>query len=82
MAINFNHTILKAQDSKASATFLAEMLGLPAPKHGGPFQMVTTGNDTNIDYMDTDGEISPQHMPFWLARPSSMRSSAGCAIGS
>jgi catechol 2,3-dioxygenase-like lactoylglutathione lyase family enzyme len=64
MAIHFNHTILYAQDSKASATFLAEILGLPAPKHWGPFQMVTTGNDANLDYMDTDGEISPQHYAF------------------
>jgi len=31
MAIHFNHTILSARDSQASATFLAEMLGLPAP---------------------------------------------------
>jgi hypothetical protein len=64
MAIHFNHTILKAQDSKASAIFLAEILGLPAPKHWGPFQMVTTGNDANLDYMDTGGEISPQHYAF------------------
>jgi hypothetical protein len=30
MAIDFNHTIVSARDSKASAEFLAEMLGLPA----------------------------------------------------
>ena len=42
MAIDFNHTILKARDSKASAIFLAEMLGVPPPKRWGPFQMVTT----------------------------------------
>jgi hypothetical protein len=32
MAIHFNHTIVPAHDSKASATFLAEMLDLPAPR--------------------------------------------------
>jgi catechol 2,3-dioxygenase-like lactoylglutathione lyase family enzyme len=37
MAIQFNHTILYARDSRASAKFLADMLGLPAPKHWGPF---------------------------------------------
>ncbi|TIQ01514.1 MAG: VOC family protein, partial [Mesorhizobium sp.] len=42
MAIDFNHTILPARDSEASAKFLAEMLGLPAPRRWGPFQMVTT----------------------------------------
>jgi catechol 2,3-dioxygenase-like lactoylglutathione lyase family enzyme len=67
MAINFNHTILKAQDSQASATFLAEILGLPAPKRWGPFQMVTTANDANLDYMDTDGEVSPQHYAFLVS---------------
>jgi hypothetical protein len=40
MAIDFNHTIVSARDSKASAEFLAEMLGLPAPRKWGPFQMV------------------------------------------
>ncbi|PIO41506.1 bleomycin resistance protein, partial [Phyllobacterium zundukense] len=29
MAIDFNHTILLARNSEASAKFLAEMLGLP-----------------------------------------------------
>ncbi len=64
MAIDFNHTILKARDSKRSAIFLAEMLGLPAPKRWGPFQMVTTENGANLDYMDTDDEFAPQHYAF------------------
>jgi hypothetical protein len=51
MAIDFNHTIVSARDSKASAEFLAEMLGLPAPRKRGPFQMVTTENGANIDFM-------------------------------
>jgi catechol 2,3-dioxygenase-like lactoylglutathione lyase family enzyme len=67
MAIHFNHTILKAHDSKASATFLAEMLGLPSPEHWGPFQMVRTENDANLDYMDTDGEIVTQHYAFLVS---------------
>ena len=44
MAIHFNHTILSARDSEASATFLAEILGLPAPTRWGPFHLVTTEN--------------------------------------
>ena len=67
MAIHFNHTILMARDSKASATFLAGVLGLPAPRHWGPFEMVTTENDANLDYMDTDDEISPQHYAFLVS---------------
>jgi catechol 2,3-dioxygenase-like lactoylglutathione lyase family enzyme len=64
MAIHFNHTILPARDSKASADFLAEMLGLSAPRRWGPFHMVTTDNDANLDYMDTEGEVVRQHYAF------------------
>lgn len=64
MAIHFNHTILSARDAKASAVFLAEMLGLPAPRRWGPFHMVTTDNDANLDYMATAGEIERQHYAF------------------
>ena len=64
MAIHFNHTILLARDSKASATFLAEMLALPAPRKWGPFYMVTTENGANLDYMDTEADITPQHYAF------------------
>ena len=67
MAIHFNHTIVSARDSKASAIFLAEMLNLPAPRHWGPFQMVLTENGANLDYMDTDGEIAPQHYAFLIS---------------
>jgi hypothetical protein len=42
MSVSFNHTIVYARDSEASATFLAEILGLPSPKKWGPFQVVTT----------------------------------------
>ena len=67
MAIQFNHTILSAQDSEASAAFLAEMLGLPAPARWGPFMVVKTDNGTNLDYMDVDGEIARQHYAFLVA---------------
>jgi catechol 2,3-dioxygenase-like lactoylglutathione lyase family enzyme len=67
MAIHFNHTILSARDSERSAKFLAEMLGLPEPRRWGPFHMVTTENDANLDYMDTDGEIKPQHYAFLIS---------------
>jgi catechol 2,3-dioxygenase-like lactoylglutathione lyase family enzyme len=69
MAIDFNHTIVAAQDSQASAQFLAEMLGLPAPKRWGPFQMVTTENGANIDFMNSDREITRQHYAFLVSEP-------------
>lgn len=64
MPIEFNHTIVWSQDSKASASFLARILGLSAPRQWGPFQIVTTENGVNIDFMDKDGEINTQHYAF------------------
>jgi catechol 2,3-dioxygenase-like lactoylglutathione lyase family enzyme len=67
MSVSFNHTIVYARDSEASATFLAEILGLPSPKKWGPFQVVTTDNGANIDFMNADGEITPQHYAFLVS---------------
>ena len=67
MAVELNHTILYARDSKASAAFLSEMLGLPAPVHWGPFEVVTTANGTNLDFLDADGEIASQHYAFLVS---------------
>jgi catechol 2,3-dioxygenase-like lactoylglutathione lyase family enzyme len=66
MAVHFNHTILSARDSKASAKFLTEILDLPAPKHWGPFEMVVTENGAYLDYMNT-AEIAPQHYAFLVS---------------
>ena len=67
MAIDFNHTIVSARDFQKSATFLADILGLSAPKRWGPFLMVTTDNGANIDFMNIDGEITPQHYAFLVS---------------
>jgi hypothetical protein len=67
VAVEFNHTIVWARDSGASAKFLAEILGLPAPKKWGPFEVVATDNGTNVDFMDTDSEIKPQHYAFLVS---------------
>jgi catechol 2,3-dioxygenase-like lactoylglutathione lyase family enzyme len=69
VAIQFNHTILYARDSQASAKFLTDILGLPASTHWGPFEMVTTANGANLDYMNTGGEITPQHYAFLISDP-------------
>ena len=67
MAVQFNHTILYARDSRASAKFLAEVLGLPHPVHWGPFEVVTTANGANLDFIDSDDEITPQHYAFLVS---------------
>ena len=67
MAIDFNHTIVWARDSEASARFLSEILGLPSPIRWGPFLVVTTGNGTNLDFMNAGGEIAAQHYAFLVS---------------
>ena len=67
MAVDFNHTIVWVRDSEASAAFLSEILGLPAPRRWGSFLVVTTANGTNLDFMNADGEISPQHYAFLVS---------------
>lgn len=67
MAIHFNHTIVYACDSQHSARFLTEMLGLPPPSAWGPFQVVATENGANIDFMNAEGEITPQHYAFLVS---------------
>jgi len=64
MTVAFNHTLLYAHDSEASARFLSEILGLAAPERWGPFMVVKTDNGTNLDYIDTDGTIASQHYAF------------------
>ena len=72
MAIQLNHTIAPARDKQASAKFLTEILGLPAPMLVGPFAVVQVG-DTSIDYMNVedyrtgaDDEIASQHYAFLI----------------
>lgn len=69
MAVELNHTIASAHDCEASATFLADILGLPAPTRYGPFLMVVTSNGVALDFMDTGGEITPQHYAFLISEP-------------
>ena len=69
MPVEFNHTIIWASDSRASATFLAEILGLPAPREWGRFQIVTTSNGVNLDFMDKEGEILTRHFAFLVSEP-------------
>ncbi|HXH58330.1 VOC family protein [Iamia sp.] len=59
-----NHTIASAHDKRAAALFLTEILGLSPPVLLGPFAAVQVSDDTTIDFIDTDGEISSQHYAF------------------
>src|SRR5918992_1999726 len=64
MAIRLNHTIVAARDKDISAMFLTMILGLPAPSRVGPFAVVRVSDDTSLDYITADGEITSQHYAF------------------
>jgi catechol 2,3-dioxygenase-like lactoylglutathione lyase family enzyme len=67
MTIRLNHTIVAARDKKAAALFLTEILGLPAPTLLGPFAVVQVGDDTSLDFMETDEQIVSQHYAFLVS---------------
>ena len=67
MTAKLNHTIVYARDKRASAKFLSEILGFPAPVPFGPFMGVQTGNEVTLDFMDADEEITPQHYAFLIS---------------
>ncbi|CAM3320687.1 VOC family protein [Kibdelosporangium persicum] len=63
MAIDLNHIIVPATDAKASARFLADILGLEAGAQWGPFFPVQTANGVTLDYADNT-DFSRQHCAF------------------
>jgi catechol 2,3-dioxygenase-like lactoylglutathione lyase family enzyme len=69
MTVELNHTIVAARDKLAPATFLTDLLGLPAPTPFGPFLVVTLGNGVSLDFIDTSDDIHPQHYAFLVSEP-------------
>ena len=67
MAVELNHTIVSVRDCQASARFLAEILGLPAPTRFGPFLTVETSNGVSLDFLATEGTIASQHYAFLVS---------------
>jgi catechol 2,3-dioxygenase-like lactoylglutathione lyase family enzyme len=67
MAVQLNHTIVPANDRAASAAFLSDILGLPAPKPFGPFLVVEADNGVSLDFMQDDGEIHGMHYAFLVS---------------
>ena len=64
MAIQLNHTIVPARDPRASAVFLADILGLDPPVRFGPFHAVQLANGVTLDYMHVEGDVAWQHHAF------------------
>ncbi len=67
MTVQLDHTIVLARDSKASAAFLAEILGLPAPAGFAPFQVVKLDNGVSLDFLDTDDDFTVEHYAFLIS---------------
>ncbi|MDR2984814.1 MAG: VOC family protein [Nocardiopsaceae bacterium] len=66
MSVQLNHTIVACRDQQKSASFLTEILGLPAATRFGHFMVVGTDNGVSLDYSETDGEITTQHYAFLI----------------
>jgi catechol 2,3-dioxygenase-like lactoylglutathione lyase family enzyme len=70
--VQLNHTIVAASDKQASATFLAEILGLAPPTPFGPFLVVEVDNGVQLDFSDDygrseSGDVQPQHYAFLVS---------------
>ena len=58
MSVQLNHTIVACRDQRRSASFLTEILGLPAATRFGPFLVVGTDNGVSLDFAQTDRDIA------------------------
>jgi catechol 2,3-dioxygenase-like lactoylglutathione lyase family enzyme len=66
MSVQLNHIIVWCQDKARSSAFLAEILGRPPPKPFYHFMVVDLDNGVSLDFMEKDGDVSPQHYAFLI----------------
>ena len=66
MPVELNHTIVPARDPKASAQFLAGILGLTVDPPMAHFTPVTLANQVSLDYDQLD-DFEPHHYAFMLS---------------
>ena len=64
MAVQLNHTIVAARDQRRSAQFIAEILGLPAPRRSAPSSSSRSTTASRSTSSTTDGDDRPQHYAF------------------
>jgi catechol 2,3-dioxygenase-like lactoylglutathione lyase family enzyme len=69
MTVKLNHTIVHARDKRASAQFMADILGLSEPVPFGPFLGIVTANDVTLDFLETDEEFIGEHYAFLVSDP-------------
>ena len=63
MTVALNHTIVPASDKVASATFLADILGINPPVRFCPFAVLELDNGVSLDYADAT-TIDSRHYAF------------------
>ncbi len=66
MSVQLNHTIVWCRDKQKSATFLADVLGLPSPTRFGPMLIVELNNGVSLDFYESEDQISSQHYAFLI----------------
>ena len=66
MGIELNHTIVPCRNQRASAAFLADLLGRPDPVAFGPFEVVSLDNGVSLDFQETDEPFPIQHYAFLI----------------
>lgn len=67
MAVQLNHTIVWCRDQVVSAGFLADILGLGAPRRFLHFLILDLANGVSLDYFQTGKEPSGQHYAFLVS---------------
>lgn len=67
MGAQLNHTIVWCSDQQKAATFLAEMLGRPAPTRFSHFDVVALDNGVSLDFANSKEPIRPQHYAFLIS---------------
>lgn len=69
MSVDLNHTIVHARDNRASADFLAGILGLTAGPAWHHFVPLVLGNGVTLDFasVPAGAAVTPQHYAFLIS---------------
>lgn len=67
MTVQLNHTIVWSTDQTKSASFVAGLIGLPAPRKFGHFDVVELDNGVTLDFADAEGPVQSQHYAFLVS---------------
>lgn len=69
MTVQLNHTIVWCHDKQKSSAFMAEILGLPAPKAFYRFMVVELANGVSLDFSEDGDAVVVQHYAFLVSEP-------------